>query len=102
MAVDPHGAVHVDTVELDTVLLVLAVARDGEVLAVPADTRREIPDRTAAWSGLDGVQFDAPVVRNIEQAPGLVVETGALRVHMVSQFEFPVRIKIRDLAGLGG
>ena len=100
VAVDPDGAVHIDAVEFDGVQLVLVVSGHTEGLAIPAGTRGEIAHRTAAGGGLDGVELDAPVVGQVEAAPGPVVEADGLGAGLLAELEAPARVEVRDLPGL--
>ena len=90
-AVDPHGGIHIDAIEIDANLLSGKSAVDKEALAVPAD---------AAWLvgalGLEVgriVLIDAVVVGKRHVLPRRIVKRGIVGAAGVAQIEFPVVVK---------
>ena len=71
-AVDPDVAVHVDAVELEP----RSAWRGGqrECSAIPADARGQVADAAGAGIRFGEGAFDAPVVRQVYDAPLAIVE----------------------------
>ncbi len=105
-AVDPDVGVHVDAVELERHAAAARAGGKAERLAVPAGAGREVAVAPAAGGVLARRPLDAPVVREVEPAPGAIVEPGALGALMVAEGEAPSRVHGEALAlsggGLGG
>src|SRR5260370_15011849 len=88
-AVDPDVAVHVDAVELEPRRLAARTGRHPKRLAVPADTRREVPHPPTARRILPRRPLDAPVVRQAQQVPLVVVEVRSLSARGVPSDDTP-------------
>ncbi len=103
-AIEVHGAVHVDTVELNEDLLSRACSRQREGLSVPPGAAIEVPAASAGCRALVERERDAPIVRNIERRPRRIVESRGLRAAHVAEMELPGGVKAhrgRALAVVG-
>jgi len=72
LAVEKDDGVHVDAVELERDALVRGRAREREGLAIPPQAALEVAGVARGPRGR-GVELDAPVVREVDGAPGAVV-----------------------------
>ena len=72
VAVQEHGGVLVDTIEFDADSLSFPIRRSAEGFAIPACSAREEPTSGAGGIVLVRGRFDAPVVREIDGAPGSI------------------------------
>src|SRR6185312_4690342 len=79
-AVDPDIAVGHHAVELHGHAVVGSAGREGEMLSIPADAAGKVSARAAGFVGPGKRAFDAPIVRDVQFAPGGIVELILLRV----------------------
>src|SRR5580704_8056714 len=93
MSVDPDFAVLVDSIEFYGDLAVLIRRRDAEAFPIPADAGRRVGAGAAAGLVLREWAFDAPVVRQVEAAPGCVGESGLLRARRIALEELPPKVE---------
>ena len=101
LAIDPDFAVLVDAIEFDGDLAVLVDGGEAEVFAVPAHAGGGVAAGPAAGLGLGEGAFDAPIVGEIESAPGAVGEGGLVGAGGVGLEEFPVEVEgVADAGGL--
>ena len=98
MSVYPYLAVHVDTVEFYGIETVTGVSGNIETLAVPAGAGREIAHTAGSRRVLEILAFYAPVMREIQAAPGPVVERRLAGGRDVSEPKLPSGIEILDAA----
>src|ERR1035438_428368 len=90
LAIDPHFAVLIDAVELDDDGAVCVGVGHAEALAIPADAG----GKTSLGFLLLAVgTLDAPIVGEVDSAPGVVGELGLLGAGRISLEEFPAEIK---------
>src|SRR5579875_272142 len=93
MAIDPNFAVLIYAIEFDRYFLGTVAFGSAKPLPVPADAGGQV----AAWSARRLVfvkgPFDAPIVRQVESAPTVVVEGGRLCAGCVAFEEFPTEIE---------
>jgi hypothetical protein len=97
LPVDPDLAVHVDAVELHDDLLP-GHGGEREALPVPADPVVEVAARGLALGRRVERPLDAPVVGQVERAPGGVVEAGPPRGRVVPELEAPAAVEGDHLA----
>ena len=100
MTVDPHGAVHIDTVELNGVAFLLVEGLHIEGFPIPAQSGRKEADASSTRIVAKVFSLDAPVVRNIELAPVTVAESRHLGISHIAQVESPPGIHTSHPAGL--
>src|SRR2546421_7466065 len=98
--VEPHIAVGHDAVEVykDTSARVNFGQR--ELLAIPADARRQKAARAASRIVLGKRAFDAPVVRHGKLSPRSVSKVRLLRARRIAFEETPVGVERRSDARL--
>jgi hypothetical protein len=96
MAVHPDLAVSVNPVELNVHAFVLTALVQFECLTVPTDAAGQ--GTTAGRGGifLGEVGLDAPVVRQVETAPGTVHKVGFKGLGRIAELEFPITGKVHD------
>jgi len=91
--VEINSSVLVDAVELDTHSLPSPLHRRAERLAVPpCACRKEAAARTS-WIVLIGHAFNAPVVRQIDCAPGPIWQVTRFGAARVAEQKFPVGVR---------
>ena len=90
-AVDPHGGIHIDTIEIDADLLTGKSAVDKEALAIPADAARLVGALGLKVGRI--VLIDAVVVGKRHVLPRRIVKRGIVGAAGVAQIEFPVVVK---------
>src|ERR1019366_7378688 len=90
LAVDPHFAVLIDAVELDDDDAVVVGLGHAEALAIPADAGRKAP---LGFLLLAVGALDAPIVGQVDGAPGGIGELGLLGAGRVSLEELPTEVK---------
>ena len=109
MAVDVHGRVHVDPLELHADAFAAPGYRDGEGPPVPAHAGGKVA--AAAAHGVLGIDFafDAPIVRQIDGPPAGGVIGRGFGPRGVPQQESPIMVeqqpltwRLRLAGGLGG
>ena len=98
MAVDPHLAALIDAVEFDLHAFARRRSGQGETLAIPAKSRRQIATGAARGFVLAVGPVNAPVVREIDGAPCLIGKFRCFRARDIAAREFPAFIEIRSLA----
>lgn len=74
LAVDPHLADLVHTIEFNRDVPPLVGRRNLKAFSIPVDTGGSVAARSSARLGLDKGPFDAPIVRQVEATPGCIVE----------------------------
>jgi len=93
MTVDPDFAALIDAVELDGDALSAPAAREGDRLAIPADTGDRVAAGPAAGRGLIQWQPKAPVMRQGNRRPVANRKGRILRARMITQTEAPAVIE---------
>ena len=73
-AVQIHGRVCGNAIELNTHLLTLPIGRSRECLAIPADTGREVSSTRPGKILCLRSSLDAPVVRQVHRTPVGILE----------------------------
>ena len=101
-AVDIHGAVGHHAVEFNENAAALHAAREGEMLPVPADSRRRPCSVSGGLFGCGERSFDAPIMRDAQRAPCGVSECCLVGPCRVAQVEEPAGIERHDGANCGG
>src|SRR5208337_3177902 len=74
MAVDPHFAALINTIEQNKYLLSGCDGRQRKLLAIPSDAHRQIRTCLAPRDIFAKGTFDAPVVRQADLVPFLVIK----------------------------
>ena len=99
VAVEVDSGIAVDAVEFDRDLAAAPVGGSGEGFAVPADAAGE--ESAACSGGILGVglTFDAPVMRQVDGAPGCIGKGGSFRAGGVSEDELPAGVSGEDEPG---
>src|SRR5664280_839263 len=90
LTVDPHLAVLIDAVELDDDGAVCVGLGHAEALAIPADAGGKA---SLSFLLLAVGTLDAPIVREVDSAPGGVGELGLLGAGRISFEEPPAEVK---------
>lgn len=99
-AVQIDGAVHIDSFEVKFFLHGrLSQYFEVHGLAVPSHTCREVGAVVAGWGTSVELSLDAPVVREVEGAPGTVVERGGSPFVVVAQLEAPMLVEGQTVEG---
>ena len=99
--VDEDLGIHVDSFEVDGSQQVVGSAVQAECLAVPAGAGGIVAAVVPGGSQGVGCRLDAPVVGQVEGAPGAVVEVGAGSVGDIAQLEFPLFVEALFPAVIG-
>src|SRR5690349_10937140 len=101
--VDPHVAVHVDAVELEPGLSPPPRSRrEAKRLPVPADPRREIPHAPAVRRVTARRALDAPIVRQVDAPPRVIVEFRLLGSSRITEREAPTGVHGQARSWTGG
>src|SRR5947208_12118650 len=77
-AINPNVAVGHDAIEVDEDAPSRVVGWQREMFAIPADTCRQETARASRWILLVEWPFNTPVMRNVQHAPGAVIEVWLL------------------------
>nr|WP_174240659.1 hypothetical protein [Granulicella sp. S156] len=64
-------------------------------LAIPADAGRQVGSISLGGSVFVEASFDAPVMGEVETAPGLVLKVGCLRACGVAEQKTPSTVEVR-------
>src|SRR5664280_1979505 len=95
VSVYPDFAVIVNPVKTDKHFTVCLIRRNYKRFTIPSYSTRQKSCGTGV--GFIEISFDAPVVRQIQQMPGRIIQPGILAVSYVTFVKFPVEIKILHL-----
>jgi hypothetical protein len=90
LAVDPHFAVLIDTVELDKDGAVLVRLGQAKAFPIPADAGGKV---SLGFLLVAERAFDAPIVRQVDRAPGGIGELWLLGAGRVSLEKLPPEVE---------
>src|SRR5947207_13658405 len=93
MAIDPNLAVAIDAVEIDQDELALSRQWNTECLAVPANAAGQRAASCARRVVFIELAFNAPIMRQIQLPPIVIIEVWVLSVDNIPEIEFPVLIE---------
>src|SRR5215469_3080024 len=97
--VEIHGGIAVYAIEFNTHTFALPAWGSVECVAVPANAAGEESSAGAAGVVLVGLAFDAPVVGQVDGAPGGIGKGGRLGSGGITKDELPAGVGREVLAG---
>ena len=92
LAIDVYGGIHVNPVKIDAHPFARLICGDGEILAVPSDSSRQIA--TLRLHSLGILLLDAVIVGQGQASPGGVIVGRLLPSAHIPQIKLPVVVKI--------
>src|SRR6266446_5706428 len=101
-AINPNVAVGHDAIEVDEDAPARVVSGQREVFAIPADTCRQKTTRASRWILLIEWPLYTPVMRNVQYAPGAVVEIRFLSAWSIAFKKTPIGVERRSDSSITG
>ena len=100
MSVNPHGAEHIDAIELYAVALVPVESFHVEGLPVPTHARREEANASTARVFAQVIAFYTPVMGHVKPSPVHTIVSGSLSTHDITLMKPPTGVHVSHSAGL--